>query len=79
MILQAFQGSIASVRLMLKRLQSARMYELGDSANVTKLRRASKMEFDIHGIGASINMLSIRPLSDFAGRPVKRGAVLRAG
>src|SRR6266851_3067291 len=53
---------------MLKRLQSPRMFELGDCASITKLRRASKMEFDVHGMVASINMLLIRSLSDFVGR-----------
>jgi hypothetical protein len=50
---------------MLKRLQSPRMFELGDCASITKLRRASKMEFDVHGMVASINMLLIRSLSEF--------------
>jgi hypothetical protein len=54
--------------LMLKRLQSSRMFELGDCASITKLRRASKMEFDDHGMLASINMLLIRSLSEFLGR-----------
>ncbi len=44
---------------MLKRLQSARMFELGDSASITKLRRASKMEFDVHGMCGSIEMLLV--------------------
>jgi hypothetical protein len=42
---------------MLKRLQSPLMFALGDSASITKLRRASKMEFHVHGMGASICML----------------------
>jgi len=44
---------------MLKRLQSPRMFELGDSASITKLRRASKMEFDVHGMCASINVVGL--------------------
>jgi hypothetical protein len=35
---------------MLKRLQRLRMFELGVSASFTKLRRASKMEFDVQGM-----------------------------
>jgi hypothetical protein len=31
------------------------MVELGDSASITKLRRASKLEFEVHGMSASIN------------------------
>jgi hypothetical protein len=42
---------------MLKRLQSPRMFELGDSASITKSRRASKMEFDVHGMCTSINVV----------------------
>jgi hypothetical protein len=48
--------------LMLKRLQSPRMFELGVCASVTKLHRASKMEFDVHGMCGSIKMLSIQSL-----------------
>jgi hypothetical protein len=33
------------------------MFELGDCASITKLRRASKMEFDVHGMVASINVV----------------------
>jgi hypothetical protein len=56
---------------MLKRLQSPRMFELGDRACSTKVRRASKTEFDVHGMDASINVLSIyesvaHPLLPFA-------------
>ena len=42
---------------MLKRLQSPRMFDLGDSASITKLRRASKTEFDVHGMCGSINVV----------------------
>jgi hypothetical protein len=44
------------------------MVELGDCASITKLRRASKKEFDVHGMLASINMLLIRSLSEFVVR-----------
>ena len=50
---------------MLKCRQSPRMFELGVSASVTKLRRASKMEFDVHGMCGSIKMLSTQSLYGF--------------
>jgi hypothetical protein len=33
------------------------MFELGDSASITKLRRVAKMEFDGHGMCASIDVV----------------------
>jgi len=59
---------------MLKRLQSPRMFELGDCASITKLRRASKMEFDVHGMLASINMWLIR---SFVG--IRRQTIVASG
>src|SRR3979411_281868 len=61
---------------MLKRLQSPRMFELGDSASITKLRRASKMEFDVHGMCGSLKMLSIGSLVVLCGLRSFRGASL---
>jgi hypothetical protein len=35
------------------------MFELGDSASITKFRRASKMKFDVHGMCGSTKILLV--------------------
>jgi hypothetical protein len=47
---------------MLKRLQSPRMFASGERASITKSRRTSKTEFDVHGNDGSIKVEQYRAL-----------------
>src|SRR4051794_9913394 len=62
---------------MLKRLQSARMFAFGDNASITKLRRASKTEVDVHGMHSRPIVASIDAVMELTHPP--RAADRRAG